>query len=380
MKVIFMTSNPFIEQQAIDMYVEAIASEYSIELWDLSKIYNRLDKVSDQIEKVMKVNSVNEFENMVNNSLRDDMVVIITNIIIPQLAKLKILFTKKKITIININKEGLAAWLGDSGLAERLHGVPIQSRIKHKLKMNRWIRGVYNKVKFHGIKYDYLLSAYDFYPEQRKRFIRIHNIKYDEYLQAEKELPYVDKPYILFVDAAYVGHPMFSQSNQPLDENYYIGSLNRYFDKLEDTYHMPVIISSHPKAMYSDDTFNGRRIIKYKTPNLIKYANYIISHYSTSLVDAILLGKPMKIMFSQQLLECATRYCVLMGCKFADLLKIDLVDLDNPSNNDFRIDKNAYDNFIYTYVLNSKKMDLNNKEIIMEFMHELESNLSKKFR
>ena len=371
MQVVFMTSNPFIEQQKIDMYVDAVREICTVQLWDLSRIYNRKEKVSDQVQEAVKINSCEELDQKLKQLIEKDKVSIVTNITIPALKKIYSIIKSCGIPIININKEGLAAWLGDTASAENLKEENRGNKLKFFLKKYRFFRSVINGIKYPHVKYDYLLSSYNFYPEESRKFVKIHQIKYDEFLMAKNQDSIIDGKYILFIDAALVGHPMFASSVNQMDRNEYIESLNRYFRMLEEKYHTPVVISSHPKANYSENDFEGRKIIKYKTPVLIQHCEFIVSHYSTSLIDAVLMKKPIKVLYSDSLLKSSCRYCVLMGIKFADLLNLDKVDLAHPEMKDFSMNEQTYQQFTEKYIVNVSESGKSNKQLIISFFQDL---------
>src|SRR5690606_1600526 len=69
-------------------------------------------------------------------------------------------------------------------------------------------------------------------------------------------------------------------------------SMNRYFDWLEKEYRCEVVIAAHPSSDYKTE-WNGRKVIKNKTAELVKDAEWVIMHASTSNVLALLFNKPV---------------------------------------------------------------------------------------
>lgn len=378
MIVIFATSIPFIKQHEIDMYVSSISTVAQVRLWDLSLIYKRQDdNVTDIVSNREIVSDIFDFEEKLNESCALDKVFFVTNILVTHLNKIHKCLKKRNVPIININKEGLAAWLSYSATLKYKESKPFSAKYRFKsiIKTNSRLRILYKRIMFGQAKYDYLLSSYNFFPEDSKRFIQIHNIKYDEYISALDSINIIDEEYILFIDAALAGHPMLSRTGNALDEKAYIQSLNTYFKSLEELYKIPVIISAHPKSLYNDDTFAGRKIIKYKTPELVQHCKFIISHYSTSLINAVLLKKPIKVLTSNDLENSATRSSILMALEFADRLKLDVIDLDNPVFTDFVINESIYEDFTNKFILNINRVDKSNHQLIIEFFEELDRKI-----
>lgn len=369
MKIIFATGIPFIRQHEIDMYVDSISSKYAIEKWDLSSLYGRSNDMTEVISDRNIISSIDEFEMELHRLCQIDNVVFVTNILTKKLNLIYNFLKKENVPIVNINKEGLAAWLSYRAIQKKISLEYILSTV---VKNCVPLRILYKRIFEGRARYDYLLSSYNFFPEECHCFYKIHNIKYDEYLSARNSENVMDGEYILFVDAALAGHPMFAKSKNPLDEVGYIKSLNYYFDMLEEKYNLPVVISAHPKSCYNAETFHGRPIIKYKTPELIQHCKYVISHYSTSLVNALLLKKPIKVLTSREL-ECSgVKKSVYMGIEFARRTNVEIVDLDNPVFNDFYVDLKAYDKFLDKYILNQDRVGVSNSKLIIEFMNLLE--------
>lgn len=372
MKVVFSTSIPFIRQHEIDMYIDSISKNFDVEKWDLSAIYDRdNDKVSDLVLDRICFKSIDEVENALKCLSEDGEIIFVTNILIGRLNKIYGLLKKYNAIIVNINKEGLAAWLSYKAEKSDNKVVSLNKRIVSYVKNNALIRSVYKRLCFGNAKYDYLLSSYNFFPEDNYNFIKIHNIKYDEYLDALDSSNIISGHYILFIDAALAGHPMFDNSKRMLDRQKYLDGLNRLFNEYERIYKIPVVISAHPKSNYNESDFRGRKIVKYKTPILIQHCDYILSHYSTSLVNALLLKKPIQVITSKDLEESDTRPSVLMGLELAKMVQLNVINLDNPVVKKFEERNDLYDKFLAKYILNEKKLDKNNSELIADFLHEI---------
>ena len=65
----------------------------------------------------------------------------------------------------------------------------------------------------------------------------------------------------------------------------YFDSLNRFFDCLEDTYNIKVVIARHPKTEYAKEQFNQRESYRLLTAELVKDAEFVITHTSTPPVS-----------------------------------------------------------------------------------------------
>lgn len=371
MKVIFVTNIPFIRQHRIDMYVDAIASVYETELWDLSIAFECRERIQNLEPDSVKISSMEEFRQKLAEEKKNTEIVLITGILLFNLKKIYPIVHGMDIPIININKEAFASWMGNEGYLNNLKGGGVKTYLKALLRYNGVARRINKMLRFPGVKYDYMLSSYNFYPEESRNFVKIHHIKYDEFVAAKYQNSIINGKYILFVDAALADHPMYTGNPRKIDRRVYLQQLNKYFHLLEDKYKIKVVISAHPKSNYSKDDFNGRDVIVYKTPVLIAHASYVVSHYSTSLIDVVLHKKPLKVLYSKELMQSVCRYCTAMGLQMADMLHVEKVDLNAPKDSEFWVDEIAYQDFTDKYIINKEHADKTNKEQILDFLAQI---------
>lgn len=135
--------------------------------------------------------------------------------------------------------------------------------------------------------------------------IQINSDDYDHFLRIKENTNRLVKgKYILFLDEYLPLHPdtkLFSiGSIQP--EEYY-PQLNAYFDRVEKQFEMPVIIAAHPKALrYKEENFFERRQIYFgNSAILCRYAEFVITHDSTSVNYAVAFGKKLHFITSKSI-------------------------------------------------------------------------------
>lgn len=170
---------------------------------------------------------------------------------------------------------------------------------------NLSIKELYNKITSKIAHYLFLLyNAYHNIPPRElvlssnSTVFRTHaynNPDYDNY-KFNHELPIIQSDYIVFCDIYFPHHPdlkIHYGSKLCINDQHYYMLMNKVFKNLEEKYNMPVIIAAHPKSNYKGNEFNGRRIIKYKTNNLICNSKGVITHHSASLSYVMLSNKPL---------------------------------------------------------------------------------------
>ncbi len=64
------------------------------------------------------------------------------------------------------------------------------------------------------------------------------------------------------------------------------------------------MIAAHPKAGYTPETFNGRRLSMGQTPALIEHCSFAFGHFTTAFINAILAKKPVGFLYYKEMLKC----------------------------------------------------------------------------
>ena len=118
-----------------------------------------------------------------------------------------------------------------------------------------------------------------------------------------------------------------------IDATNYYQSLNRFFGLLERQFGVKVAIAAHPKASYDATTFAGRPTIVGRTPELVRDAEFVISHHSTSLSYAVLNLKPVIFIYTDAMrkeyaLTVVSYVRDLAAYLNASIYNIDAIDID----------------------------------------------------
>ena len=116
-----------------------------------------------------------------------------------------------------------------------------------------------------------------------------------------------------------------------LEPSAYFAGLSQYFDWLEKTRDLSVVIAAHPRADYErrGNPFGGRRIVYGKTPELIADSRLVLAHHSTAIGLAVMFRKPVAVLTSDSLMSYIAHHrAVYLG--FSDALQTPLVYLNRP--------------------------------------------------
>lgn len=214
-------------------------------------------------------------------------------------------------------------------------------------------------------KFDYVISssALD-HPD-----FNINHPDYDKFKWAISE-PVVNGKYFVFCDIFFPYHPdliFFEKIRNIPNADKYHNALNKFFDKIEEKYNIPVVIAAHPKSNYSGNEFGGRSIIKYQTDNLIKYSEGVIMHLSNSVSFALLNDKPIIFIATEDLMKTA-RTGVQFRLLAEKTLGMKIWDIDHPvASNEYKlekVDECVRKDYIYTFLTSEESEERTNVENI----------------
>lgn len=88
-------------------------------------------------------------------------------------------------------------------------------------------------------------------------------------------------------------HPDF-KAERVASSHFY--ALNKFFRCVEEKYKCPVIIAAHPSSDYSNNPFDGRKVIYQQTENLVANSIAACLHSSNALSYVMLYNKPVLVL------------------------------------------------------------------------------------
>jgi len=367
MEIVFLTATTFIYQSRRDLFIDSIEQKYKVHLWSMNIIYDLNYELCDELSNVHHLSSIQELETKFGEIKGKK--IIITDLSLKHLSKVYKIIKRNKIDIIYISKNDFQNYITNKSklIYENLN---IVQKLKIILKKSSLIEKIINTKKYGFSCYDYFLSEYNYYPISTKKYIKIHHVKYDEYLGELSKRPIISKKYAVFLDSYIPFHPdiLEHDSSQSVEPIKYFKLLNDFFDFIEKKYDVEVVISSHPKAEYTDEIFNGRKIIKYNTPNLIQYSEFVIAHATTSIINVVLASKPIVFIFYDEMLRKGTRRWTISTIEYSKMLEASLVNIEETFKFNLNINSYIYNKFKYDYIVNRKAEDVGNKKIIIDFL------------
>lgn len=370
MKVIILTDSRITRQHFLDLHYNQISSEFETEVWDMSYVFSKegVDNEFNEHE-VLKIFDKEMLRRELNR-VKKQGCIIISKAYPPKYKVIKNIIKDYDVDFVCIDKDVTGCYWEYKAISDFGLKYSLWDWIKAKSQVNRYTRYFINRIILRIPAYDYLLTPKAVYNESARRIIPIHHIKYDEYLSTEDET-IVNGKYALFIDTAAVDHPIYKGAFNEEEKKRYYGLIREYLDRFEKHHKINVVIAGYPKIKNKEGIFGNRAVYYFKTAQLIKNADIVISQYSTSIVTALFANKPIVFIFSKMLLSNKkTRMSQFMVFEMAKELGTSCDCIEN--NTDFSvvsINTDAYQKYISEYMIRDDLSEYTNGELINAFLH-----------
>jgi len=387
-KRIFFMSHSHLTKRYYDAFAfEELIKEHEFVYWDLSLLFRDEDYQDNSIldeHFIKKIFDLKEFKTKLSNLSSND-------IIISDIPNNKLIFkdfftalNKFEGNLLNMDivttgpanesKKGIFQKIKDLFLNPKHYFYLVINLLHYKflLKFNFWR------------KYDFLFTRGQVISENfnfsLKGNIGINSPDYDAFLLDSSESTgfIYEKKYAVFLDVFLPFHPDLPLMNLPTINNpeKYFLEMNKFFDMVENSYDVEIIIAAHPSAKYTGSEFDNRKIFEFKTKDLVKNSEFVVSHHSNSISYAILYQKNiifcytsnMKKIYANSLLKHQADYASYLDLKVFNTSKVKKSDL--PDLNEKSLKKN-YQTFIDDFLTTQSSTMKTSVEVILNFIKNL---------
>ena len=210
------------------------------------------------------------------------------------------------------------------------------------------------------------LINYKFPIGKKTKIIWGHTLDYDLYLKdfrRPSKIRLIKHKYIVFCDEYLPFHPEYIRNNiKPLiDSEIYYPAMCKFFYKVEKETGLKVIIAAHPRSKYEEhpDYFDGRKVIRGKTMELVRDSEFVLMHSSTSLNFAVLYYKPVVFFSMAKILQAKNSRGGTQS--FSSELNKGFINIDSKYKIDWdrelKIDEKAYANYKEKYIKRNNSME-----------------------
>jgi len=189
--------------------------------------------------------------------------------------------------------------------------------------------------------------------------IKAHNFDYDFFILEKQTKSNKNRNFILFLDEYGPYHPDFTiHGITPFitSENYY-PVVDLGLDKIAKLLKLNLKIAAHPRSNYKNKKIKYKHsVIENKTFELIRDADAVVTHCSTSMQMAVLMKKPIIFVttdeiqnniFAKNYAKNIDNFATILGKKVINLSALQKVDnLKNYLN----VDDKKYERYIENYI------------------------------
>ena len=192
---------------------------------------------------------------------------------------------------------------------------------------------------------------------QKTSIIKAHNFDYDFFIK-KKQIKKKKKNYLLFLDEYGPYHSdfnFFGKKPYVTAKNYY-PSIDYALHKIAKSLSLNIKIAAYPRSNYKIKRIKYKYpVIKNKTFQLIRDANIVIGHYSSSLQMAIIMKKPIIFITTDEIEGEYDRLFAKNIYSFATTLGKKAVNINHILNDtDWKdyliIDNKKYEKYVDNYV------------------------------
>jgi hypothetical protein len=368
-KIIIIHVTPLLERLRngflIDTYIE---SGFEFEYWDLHSVLENFTSYPEELTHsyVFKFNSLSEAENRLVKIDKKNTIFILAFDFIWRFRHLFHLLVRHNCYMVRIdiypnpfsfnqisfNKYSLQYIFSFHSL--KMFTKYFKTTMYHLLNSQKQ-----NKI----FKNYFACIASDF------RTNKINSADYEIYKSIKNDASrIIEDKYMVFLDISYSSHPetiSLSKNSLSIAKDYQ-KSMRKFFDWLEQKFQIPVVIAAHPSSTYENLEFGNRRIIKNQTARLVKDADYVLTHLSTTTVLAILFDKPILFIKTNKMnihAGFSLKISLLANYVGKKAYNIDKVNFDEIEFT--KLDRSIREKYIYSHITSKETENKSNKDIIL---------------
>lgn len=302
-RVVYLSCMPLTAKIARDWYIEhLIDSGIDVEYWDLSNLLR--GQVVEHHQQLAEY--VREFAELplLKAAVRNSRNVVYV-ILLPKIWKFRAVFrllARYRSLTASINWGAMPA----PGVASTLNVLRLLSSPQFLLSKirNRAYAYLLNRSYYSG-PCDLVFAAGQVMLDKslsKKQTVPIALCDYDQYTKALDCERLVEAKYAVFLDIYLPFQSDLSLVGMSAVEPVsYFTDLNRFFEFVERCYGLEIVIAMHPKARYLNNEFCGRRLVANRTPELVKDAELVLCHATTSVSYAVLNSKPVWCIYTDEM-------------------------------------------------------------------------------
>jgi len=191
--------------------------------------------------------------------------------------------------------------------------------------------------------------------ENKTSVIKAHNMDYDFFIQEKHIKSKKKNNYLVFLDedAAYwAGYKFFEWKPFVTAENYY-PIIDHALHEIAKSLKLNIKIAAHPRSIYEVKKIKYRHpILKNKTFELVRDANVVVAHCSTSLQFAIIMKKPIIFITTDEMQNIPYKEWITATASQLGKTVFNINQLSREHNwkNYLNVDDKKYEKYIENFI------------------------------
>ena len=380
-KVIYVSWAKLTDKYARDYFIDhLIANGVEVEFWDvvafMREPHNEIGELDVDYLRVLQ--SYGEFENLVKLNENNDTVYVLMINLCWEVRSVYQLLSKYRC------KTAFLSWGAMPAATE-----PILQRAATKLikEPSRFFNILVKKffllsyLQLGLIKpFDVVFTAGSLLGEEdlpSKKKIKFNSFDYAHYLHAlEIDNSFSCEKYAVFLDLNMPYHSDLAREGlKTVNPHDYYQSLNRFFALLEEQYEVKIIIAAHPKTNPNTSAFGDRKVYRLNTAEIVKDAEFVITHHSTALSYAVLNIKPCIFIYTNEMEELYSNSRIKEIKSFADYLDAPVYNIDKLNSPDRIVIKQPnrlrYNDYKYSFVTSKETETAKSEDIFLQEINQI---------
>jgi hypothetical protein len=191
--------------------------------------------------------------------------------------------------------------------------------------------------------------------ENKTSVIKAHNMDYDFFIQEKYIKSKKKNNYLVFLDedAAYwAGYKFFEWKPFVTAENYY-PIIDHALHEIAKSLKLNIKIAAHPRSIYEVKKIKYKHpILKNKTFELVRDANVVVAHCSTSLQFAIIMKKPIIFITTDEIQNMPYKEWITATASQLGKTVFNINQLSREHNwkNYLNVDDKKYEKYIENFI------------------------------
>jgi hypothetical protein len=361
-----------------------VSSQTNVEYWDLvnfmRETHNEIYELKP--EHLSEIQTFKELKKRISQESRDNTVFVILFPLNLKTIKVHRMLSKIKAKKVYIDWGAMPVY-GESRRSSLIKKIwKNKKNVKaFKAKLSRTLLRIYQKSPFFE-RFDIVFTSGEILETNRRDAKKVTSLAFGDYteflIQSGKKNQRKKKSAVfLDINLPYQSDLRLVSLPSVNAEEYY-SELNSFFSQLEKKFNLEVVIAAHPKTADKSKDFYGRDVYRMKTAELVRDAEFVISHQSTSISYAVLNYKPILFIYTSEMALLYKDSVVAEINYLANYFGIEPINISEEimckDNFIGEVNQHKYNQYIQNYIATEQSQKSNPKDVFFDEITNLLEN------